>query len=171
MLPPDDRTEPGEPTPRPQQGDEPRHPFTYRAPAEKEPEPPALTPEDVADEARRNDKVLVWAAGLMAVVFACTTLADSRTLVQVATGRHLAANGVLPPAADVFSATATDRPWVNLGWLFDLTAAGLHAIGGFTALTVLQVVAAVVVVVLILASRQGGVSSWWAAFVAVLAAV
>lgn len=173
MLPPDDQTD--EPTPRPEpdpaSGDQPRHPFTYRAPAEKPPELPPLTVDDVADEARRNDKVLVGAAGLMAIVFACTTIADSRSLVHVATGRYLANQGVLPPASDVFSATGTDRPWVNPHWLYDLAVAGLHAVGGFTALTVLQVVAAVAVIVLILACRHSGVSSWWAASVAVLAAL
>src|SRR5690606_19554623 len=127
------------------------------------------TAEDLADEARRNDKVLVAAAVLMAVVFACTTVADSRTLVHIATGRALASQGILPPANDVLSATANERPWINLDWLFDLAAAGVEAVGGFAALSLLQVVAAVGVIVLILGCRSRATSSWWAAVVAVLA--
>jgi tetratricopeptide (TPR) repeat protein len=162
VLPSDDSAEPN---------DEPRHPFTYRTPAERETGATLVSTDDVADEARRNDAMLVWAAGLIAVMFACTTIADSRVLVHVKTGQYLAAHGVLPPRTDVFSASAGDRPWVNLGWLFDLIAAGLHAVGGMTALTILQCVAAVGLVVLVFASRQRGVSSWWAAFVVALMAV
>lgn len=166
VLPPDDPTE------TPQPSDEPRHPFTYRAPAPKvEGEPEATPEENLADEARRNDAVLSWAAGLMAIVFACTTIVDSRVLVHVATGRFLASHGVLPPRTDVFSATAADRPWVNLSWLFDLGVAGLHALGGMTALTILSAAAALAVAVLIFSSRRPGVSSWWASFVVVLTAV
>ena len=168
MLPPDDPTD--ESASRPEPDDQPRHPFTYRAPAETEPEPP-LAADDVAEEVRRNDAVLLWAAGLMAAVFACTTIADTRVLVHVKTGLSQAANGFLPPGKDVFSATAFDRPWVNLNWLFDLLVAGLHAVGGFTALTIFQAVAAVGVVLLILACRRSEVPSWWAASIAVLAGV
>ncbi len=173
MLPPDDRPDESTPRPEPESGSsaEPRHPFTYRAPAEKTTEPPRWSAEDVALEARRNDKVLVAAAGLMIVMLACTTIADTRALVHVATGRYLASHSVLPPAGDVFSATAAERPWANLHWLFDLGVAGLHALGGFTALTVFQIVAAVGIAALLFACRSGEVSSWWAAFIVVLAAV
>lgn len=167
MLPPDDRTDDPQPT---EPSDEPRHPFTYRAPAPKPEEDDPETADDLADEARRNDAVLRWAAGLMAVAFACTTVADSRVLVHVRTGQYLASEGFLPPRNDVLSATATDRPWVNLNWLFDLALAGLHAIGGMTALTVLKAVTAVLVAWLIFSCRRSGVSSWWASFVVVLAA-
>lgn len=162
MLPPDDQSA---------SSDEPRHPFTYRAPAEGPPETSGTSLDDVADEARRNDAMLVWAAGLVALAFACTTIADSQVLVHVKTGEHLASHGVLPPQTDVFSASATELPWINLSWLFDLGVAGLHAIGGMTALTLLQCVAAIGLVVLVMASRHRGVTPWWAAFVVVLMAV
>lgn len=167
MLPPDDRADDPQPS---EPSEEPRHPFTYRAPAPKAEEDEPETPDDLADEARRNDAVLRWAAVLMAIAFACTTIADSRVLVHVATGKYIAAHKFLPPRTDVFSATAGDRPWVNLSWLFDLAVAGIHAIGGMTALTVLKAVAGFGVAALILACRRPGVSSWWAAFVVVLAA-
>jgi tetratricopeptide (TPR) repeat protein len=171
VVPPDDSS--SEPGPA-EQPDEPRHPFTYRAPAPRvEEEEPAdeITAADVADEARRNDAVLRGAAVLMALAFACTTIADPRALVHVATGKYIASHGYLPPRTDVFSATAEGRPWVNLGWLFDLAAAGLHAVGGMTALTVLKAAAAVGLAVLLFACRRTGVSSWWASFVVVLTAV
>jgi len=163
VLPPDDRTD------DPQPSEEPRHPFTYRAPAPKaeaEPDPA----DDLADEVRRNDAVLAAAAGLMAIAFAFTTIADSRVLVHVKTGQYLASHGVLPPRTDAFSATAAERPWVNLGWLFDLMVAGLHAVGGMTALTVFKAVAGLAVALLIFSCRRSGVSSWWASLVVVLAA-
>jgi len=162
VLPPDDPSA---------SSDEPRHPFTYRAPAEGLPEKPSATLDDIADEARRNDAVLVWAAGLIALAFACTTIADSRVLVHVKSGEYLAAHGVLPPRTDVFSASANDRPWINLSWLFDLLVAGLHASGGMIALTIFQCVAAIGLVVLVMASRHRGVTPWWAAFVVALMAV
>jgi hypothetical protein len=151
--------------------DEPRHPFTYRAPAEGGLDKPAASFDEIADEARRNDAMLLWASGLVAVVFACTTIADSQVLVHVKTGQYLASHGVLPPWTDVFSASAADRPWINLSWLFDLGVAGLHAIGGATVLTILQCLAAIGLVLLVLRSRHRGVTSWWAAFVIALMAV
>lgn len=163
MLPPDDRTD------EPQPSEEPRHPFTYRAPAPKAEEEADPT-DDLADEARRNDAVLAAAAGLMAIAFAFTTIADSRVLVHVKTGQYLASHGVLPPRTDVFSATAADRPWINLGWLFDLAVAGLHAVGGMTALTLFKAAAGLTVALLIFSCRRSGVSSWWASLVVVLAA-
>lgn len=169
MLPPEEK--PQDPGPKGDAGAEPRHPFTYRAPVASQEREATVTASDAADEARRNDTVLVAAAMLMAIMFACTTIADSRILVHIKSGDYLAANGVLPFRTDMFSASAHDRPWLNLEWLFDLGLAGLHAVGGMIALTAFQVVAAIGVAILLLTNRRGDVSSWWASFVVVLSAI
>ena len=163
-MPPTD-----EPTPGREPSDEARHPFTYRGPTASAVEPT----DDLEDERRRNDAVLRWAVILIAGVFAAATVADTAILVHVAVGRHLATHGVLPPANDALSATASvlERPWTNLGWGFDLVAAGVQAVGGATGLTVLAVVGAVAVAVLLFAGRRGTVSSWWASLAVALAVV
>ena len=67
----------------------------------------------VEDEAIRGDFEMKWAVILLAVLFGCTLVAESTTLVHVKTGQYLAGHGFLPPAKDVFSSTASDRPWIN----------------------------------------------------------
>ena len=149
---------------------EPRHPFTYRAPAQDDEETPDA-PAVSGEESRRNDTVLVIAALLMGIMFAWTTLADPRALVHLKTGNYLASHGFWPPQTDVFSATAQGQPWINLSWLGDLFLAGVHAIGGMIALTVVQVVCGFALLGLIFACHRRGVSAWWASLVMVLAAV
>ena len=150
---------------------EPRHPFTYRAPVQDDDGKSADAPPDAFEETRRNDHVLVVAALLMGILFAWTTLADPRALVHLKTGNYLASHGFWPPQTDVFSATAQDQPWINLSWLGDLFFAGVHAIGGMNALTVVQVVCGFTLLGLIFACHRRGVSAWWASLVMVLAAV
>ena len=135
------------------------------------PEWEPLTPELVEDEALRGDFMLRWAAILLAVLLGCTEIADSLTLVRVRTGEYLATHGILPPRTDVFSYTAEDRPWVNLGWLSDLLLGAVHGIGGDTALTLLAAVLAGVAFWLVVNSSRSGVSTWWSAVCAVLAAL
>ncbi len=59
-----------------------------------------LTPELVEDEAIRGDFVLRWSVVLMAFLFGATCIAESATLVHVASGRYLWSHGVWPPAND-----------------------------------------------------------------------
>ena len=94
-----------------------------------------LSPEIVEDEAIRGDFMLRWAVILLAFLLGCRHITDTVTLVRIRTGEHLASNGILPPANDVFSYTASEQPWVNLGWLFDLLIAGVYAAGGAAGLT------------------------------------
>ena len=135
------------------------------------PEWEPLTPELVEDEALRGDFMLRWAAILLAVLLGCTEIADSLTLVRVRTGEYLAANGILPPRTDVFSYTAADRPWVNLGWMGDLLLGAVHRIGGDAALTLFAALLAGVAFWLVVNSSRSGVSTWWSAVCAVLAAL
>jgi hypothetical protein len=65
---------------------------------------------------------VTWAVVLLAFLLASTRIGETPTLVHLKTGEYLTGHGWLPPANDVFSYTATDRPWTNLSWGFDLVA-------------------------------------------------
>ena len=88
------------------------------------PEYEPLTPELVEEEALRADFMLRWAVVLLALMLGCTRVTETISLVRIRTGEYLAGHGWLPPRTDVFSYTALDHAWVNLGWLADLLLAG-----------------------------------------------
>lgn len=125
------------------------------------PEWEPLSPEIVEDEAIRGDFMLRWAIILLAFLLGCRHIADTVTLVRIRTGEHLASNGILPPANDVFSYTAAERPWVNLGWLFDLMIAGLHGVGGASALTLFAAVVGGVTFYILHGITRDDLPTWW----------
>ncbi len=133
------------------------------------PEYEPLTPELVEDEAIRGDFMLRWAAILLAVLLGWTEVTETLTLVRLRTGEYLAAHGWLPPAHDVFSSTATDRPWVNLSWLSDLVLWGTYCLGQDSALAVLAAVLAGASFWCVQAAGRQTVSTWWGSVCAVLA--
>lgn len=139
------------------------------------PEYEPLTPEMVEDEAVRGDFVMKWAVILLAVLFACTLIVDTSTLVHTKTGQYLATHGFLPPAHDVFSSSATDRPWINLAWLFDLVlsvaygAGSAVGIGGFVGLSILKAILAGLAFGFVAHTSRPGVSTWWGSICAALA--
>lgn len=133
------------------------------------PEWEPLTPELVEDEALRGDFMLRWAAVLIAVLLGCTEISDSLTLVRVRTGEYLASHGFLPPRTDVFSYTADERPWINLGWLSDHVQAAAYGVGGDAALSVLAAILAGIAFWLVVNAARTSVSTWWSAICAVLA--
>lgn len=140
------------------------------------PPPPAvddeyepLTPELVEEDAIRGDFVLRWAVILLAFLLGSTRITETATLVHVKTGQYLAANGVLPPANDVFSYTAAERPWTNLAWGFDLVAAGIHAIGAFVGLSVFKALVAAIAFFVICGISRPGLPTWWGSICAALA--
>ncbi|MBC8113793.1 MAG: hypothetical protein H7062_05410, partial [Candidatus Saccharimonas sp.] len=133
------------------------------------PEWEPLTPELVEDEAIRGDFVIRWAVVGLALLFGVSQIADTRTLVHIKSGQYLAAHGVVPPSNDVFSYTASDRRWVNLSWLFDLFAAGVHAVGGGIGLSIVQGVLAGVAFGFVAHAHRSGIRTWWGSICAVLA--
>lgn len=133
------------------------------------PEWEPLTPELVEDEAIRGDFMLRWAAVLLAILLGCTEVSDSLAFVRIRTGEYLASHGILPPRTDVFSYTAGDRPWINLGWLSDLLLGGVYAVGGDAALSLLAAIVAGITFWLIVNSGRPRVSTWWSSICAVLA--
>ena len=133
------------------------------------PEWEPLTPELVEDEAIRGDFVIRWAVVGLALLFGFSQIADTRTLVHVKTGQYLAAHGVLPPANDVFSYTASERRWVNLSWLFDLFTAGVHAVSGGIGLSLAQGLLAGLAFGLLAHAHRSAIRTWWGSICAVLA--
>ncbi|MCH7687250.1 MAG: hypothetical protein IH899_11310, partial [Planctomycetes bacterium] len=133
------------------------------------PEWEPLTPELVEDEAIRGDFVLRWAVILLALLLGCTKISETTTLVHIKSGEYMADHDVLPPRTDVFSYTAADRPWINLGWLFDLIAAGVFAAGGAVGLSLFKAVVAAVIVGIVVHTSKPEISTWWGCVCAGLA--
>ncbi len=138
---------------------------------EELPEWEALTPELVEDEAIRGDFMLRWSVVLLALLLAFAEMTETSTLVHVKTGQYIASHGWWPPATDVFSYTANDRPWINLSWKFDLLLAGIFAIAGATGLSLLKALLAALAFGLIVHTNKPGVSTWWGSICAALAVV
>tara|TARA_R110002095_G_scaffold147182_4_gene127273 strand:- start:10162 stop:13299 length:3138 start_codon:yes stop_codon:yes gene_type:complete len=135
------------------------------------PEWEPLTPELVEDEAIRGDFMLRWAAILLACLFAATFISETQTLVHVKTGQYLASHGFWPPATDVFSYTAADRPWQNNAWLFDLSLAAVYGVLGATGLTLFKVLLLGITFYVIVHLCQREISTWWGSILAVLALI
>jgi tetratricopeptide (TPR) repeat protein len=130
-----------------------------------------LTPELVEDEAIRGDFVLRWSVVLMAVLFGAMRIAESATLVHVASGQYLWSHGVLPPANDYLSHSASDRRWDNPAWGFDLLAAALVGLGGYGALTLLKMLLAGATFWRVTHTARDDLRTWWHAWCAALALV
>ncbi len=133
------------------------------------PEWEPLTPELVEDEAIRGDFVIRWAVVGLALLFGFAPITDTRTLVHLKSGEHLASHGFLPAANDVFSYTASDRRWVNLSWLYDLVATGVHSLAGGIGLSILQAVLAAITFGLVANTYHREIRSWWGSICAGLA--
>ena len=135
------------------------------------PEWEPLTPELVEDEAIRGDFMLRWAAILLACLFAATIISETKPLVHVKTGQYLASHGFWPPATDVFSYTAADRPWRNNSWLFDITLSGVYGVLGDTGLTLFKMLLLGITFYVIVHLCQREISTWWGSILAVLALI
>lgn len=135
------------------------------------PEWEPLTPELVEDEAIRGDFMLRWAAILLACLFAATFISETQTLVHVKTGQYLASHGFWPPATDVFSYTAADRPWQNNAWLFDLSLAAVYGVLGAMGLTLFKMLLLGLTFYVIVHLCQREISTWWGSILAVLALI
>lgn len=135
------------------------------APAEEQlPEWEELTPEFLKDECVRGDFMIRWTVILLAVLLGWMNITETGVLVSIRTGEAIAANGGVPLRSDPFSATAAGRPWTNLHWLSDLLLAGVHAIGGFPALTILSALCAGGAFWSLSQINQGKDSTWWPSY-------
>ena len=131
------------------------------------PEYEPLTPELVEDEAIRGDFVIRWAVVLLALLFGWTQIDDTSLLVRIRDGQqHL-----LPFGNDTFSASAGNRAWVNLAWLFDPILAGVYGVVGATGLTVLGALVSALTFWVLSRTSVKGVSTWWGSVCAAVALV
>lgn len=128
-----------------------------------------LTPEIVEEEAIRGDFVLKWAVVLLAVLLGSTRIGETATLLHTKAGQYMGSHGMLPPGTDVFSYTASDRPWINLSWGFDLIAAGIYGIGGWVGLSVVKALVSGVIFGLIVSISRPGLPTWWCSICAATA--
>jgi len=134
------------------------------------PEYEPLTPELVEEEAERGDFMLRWTVVLLAVMLGCYGIYQSTTLLRTASGQYMAANGLLPPATDVFSLTATDRNWINLGWGTDLILAAVYALPGQDiCLTLFAAAMAGLTLGLVVHISRPGLPNWWTSVLAAVA--
>ncbi|SFJ68225.1 tetratricopeptide repeat protein [Planctomicrobium piriforme] len=133
------------------------------------PEYEELTPELLEDECLRGDVMLRWALILLSVLLGWTFITETKVLVGIRTGEYLLSHGVLPPRFDVFSATAAGRPWVNLGWLSDLTVGATHQFLGMPWLSILCAVTVGLTFWCLSRITIPGVTTWWGSVCGVLA--
>jgi tetratricopeptide (TPR) repeat protein len=125
----------------------------------------------VEEEAIRGDIMLRWASVLLAMLLGWTVLDDTRTLVHVRTGEYVRSHGWLPPRTDIFSATATGRPWVNLHWLWDLVVGAVYDAGGGAGLTLLAALLSLTTFWLLSRITLPGVPTWWSSVCCVFSAM
>ena len=124
----------------------------------------------VEEEAERGDFMLRWAVVLLAILLGCYGIHQTTTLLRTASGQYMASHGLLPPSSDVFSLTATNRTWVNLGWGTDLILAGLYALPGQEiCLTLFAAVLAGLTLGLMVHISRPGLPSWWTSVMASVA--
>lgn len=69
-----------------------------------------------------------------------TPFSDPDTGWHIKAGQWIAQNGKLP-VSDIWSYTAGDTTWFNLSWLFDISIAALHNLGGLPLLYILTIIA------------------------------
>ena len=168
MTEPSDQNEPASAENKTQES--PTPPFS-KPTTEGLPEEFELTPELVEEEAIRGDFVLRWAAVLLAVMFGCTLITHTQTLVEVKSGEYLLSHGILPDGSDPFAYTTQGRDWRNHAWLFDIVLAGVFSIGGAAGLTVLKAILAGLTFWCVVTISRPHTSTWWNAIVATLGAV
>jgi len=134
------------------------------------PEYEPLTPELVEDEALRGDFMLRWALVLLALLIGCTEIAETQTLVHVKSGQYTLEK-LLPARTGIFSATAEDRSWHNLSWLFDVALAAVFAVGGATGLSIFKAIVAAAIFGFLAHTNRKDVSTWWGTICAGLALI
>lgn len=125
------------------------------------PEYEPLTPELLEDEAIRGDFMLRWVVVGLALLFGIGEVTDATPLVHVRSGNWLASHGFWPPATDPLSISAADRRWINLSWLLDLFAAGVHAVGGGVLLSLVTGLIIALTLAIVVHACRPGIRTWW----------
>ena len=113
------------------------------------------------EPAHPSDWILAWVAILLALMFGCSTVADSQVLGHIAAGRAVWNHGGFPSGVDTLSASAEQRPWVHTDWLADLALFGVDSLGGDVALTFFKTCGAGLLAILLL-GLAWRCQRWWA---------
>jgi tetratricopeptide (TPR) repeat protein len=94
---------------------------------EPEPTPQPPTPASVTEWNAYYDKFVLGAALLLAFVAACNYVTDSSLWLHLKTGQ-LITEQMAPVLSDVYSYTQSDKPWLNVPWLFQVGHALLYKV-------------------------------------------
>ncbi len=95
----------------------------------------------------------------LAILSAHLEIKDLDLWLHVRTGQVITQE-LSVPSHDIYSCTIAGKAWVNHEWLFQVIAAKIHAVGGFDALIMMQVVVVTLTLLILLLSfyrrdRQG----------------
>jgi hypothetical protein len=141
------------------------------------PQPKRLTPQRVAAEMTRLDRVLVVVVLVLSFFLGSFTANNSDLWMHLATGR-LIAHGQYSFGPDPFAFTTEHVRWVNHSWLFDLVLYllsgardGLDLAWGGAVLVAFKAVLVTALAAVLLATRRPGQSLWIPAVCVALAVV
>jgi hypothetical protein len=98
---------------------------------------------------------------LLAVTFllGCFPMGDFDVWWHLRSGQLILERGAVP-RVDLFTYTNSDRPWIDLYWLFQIVIALLYRVGGASALVLLKAVVGVALVALTCVARGKGARAW-----------
>jgi tetratricopeptide (TPR) repeat protein len=102
---------------------------------------------------RLLDAILVVCLLALTFLFGCFKQKDADIWWHLKAGQMIRQLGTVP-RTDWFTFTSSDRPWVDLHWLFQVCAARIYAIGGLEMLTALSAALGAVAVGIQLAARH-----------------
>ncbi len=157
-------------SPAPEREDSPAldvRPFPV-PPASATPEPPAkkaMSPERLAAELRRGDRILMVIVLALAFLLASFTVRNSDYWMHLATGRALV-EGRYTFGADPFAHTTAGVYWANNTWLSDLLLYGLSRMAGEDAspggalVVIVKALLVTLLVWVLLCIRRPGQSAW-----------
>lgn len=123
-------------------------------------------------------KKISFFAGWMAILFlfcliilaANIEIKDLDLWLHLASGRYILENGTVP-AADIFSCTLSQKPWINHEWLFQVIVYAVYHLAGIDGLIGFQVVVVGLTFVLLLMlgyDRERQAAPLWVLFLILL---
>ncbi len=108
----------------------------------------------------RSHRILRFADGLLVVLLlaltfllGCFRQIDMDIWWHLKTGQEILRRGEVP-TTDWYTFTSSDRPWIDLHWLFQIAAAKLYAIGGMRLLTATSAALGTAAVGILLLARR-----------------
>lgn len=131
---------------------------------------PRLSPEFLAAENRRHDRVLAALVVLVAFILASFPVVNSDVWMRLRTGQ-LIVNGEFTFWEDPFCYTSAGAVWVHTSWLFDVLVYAIYRVAEGAGLVLFRGLLVVVLTTLLLLIRRPGSSLFVSAFCICLAMV